>query len=396
MQALLKFFSSLRLTVVLLALSLVLIFFGTLDQVEFGIWETQKRYFESFLVVWSYPLQAPAGTSLQWLKIPLPGGYLLGGFLLVNLLAAHATRFKLTWKKSGLFCIHLGLILLLISELLTDIVSEESQMAIDEGGKNNYSETVLENELVFIDRSQNDFDTVHTISTNLLKKGKRIAIPDSSLSVRALRYYPNSKIARAPEDYRGAPLNRTIANKGIVERMDLQVVEQAMDYSQEAINTATAYIEVFDANDTSIGIWLVSNVIDDRFPKQTIETDSESLEVALRFKRYYHPFTVELIDFTHEKYPGTDIPFNFSSEVFVNDLDQNIKQKALIYMNHPLRYGGLTFYQASFANEDKTSILQVVRNPGWLLPYISVLLMGLGMSFQFGMHFIKFSRKAKH
>ncbi|MDG1702383.1 MAG: cytochrome c biogenesis protein ResB [Opitutae bacterium] len=396
MQALLKFFSSLRLTVVLLALSLVLIFFGTLDQVEFGIWETQKRYFESFLVVWSYPLQAPAGTSLQWLKIPLPGGYLLGGFLLVNLLAAHATRFKLTWKKSGLFCIHLGLILLLISELLTDIVSEESQIAIDEGGKNNYSETVLENELVFIDRSQNDFDTVHTISTNLLKKGKRIAIPDSSLSVRALRYYPNSKIARAPEDSRGAPLNRTIANKGIVERMDLQVVEQAMDYSQEAINTATAYIEVFDANDTSIGIWLVSNVIDDRFPKQTIETDSESLEVALRFKRYYHPFTVELIDFTHEKYPGTDIPFNFSSEVFVNDLDQNIKQKALIYMNHPLRYGGLTFYQASFANEDKTSILQVVRNPGWLLPYISVLLMGLGMSFQFGMHFIKFSRKAKH
>ena len=65
-------------------------------------------------------------------------------------------------------------------------------------------------------------------------------------------------------------------------------------------------------------------------------------------------------------------------------------------MNHPLRYGGLTFYQASFANEDTTSILQVVKNPGWLLPYISVLLMGLGMCFQFGMHFIKFSIKAKH
>lgn len=396
MQALLKFFSSLRLTVVLLSLSLVLIFFGTLDQVEFGIWETQKRYFESFLVVWSYPLQAPAGTSLQWLKIPLPGGYLLGGFLLVNLLAAHATRFKLTWKKSGLFCIHLGLILLLISELLTDIVSEESQMAIDEGGKNNYSETMLENELVFIDRSQSDFDTVHTISTDLLKKGKRITIPNSDLSVRAIQYYPNATIARAPEASGANSLNRSIANKGIVERIDLQVIEQPVGYSLEAINTATAFIEVFDANDISKGIWLVSNVIDERFPKQTIETDSQSLEIALRFKRYYHPFTVELIDFTHEKYPGTDIPFNFSSEVFINDLDQNIKQKALIYMNHPLRYGGLTFYQASFANEDKTSILQVVRNPGWLLPYISVLLMGLGMCFQFGMHFIKFSRKAKH
>ena len=199
MNPILKFFSSLRLTVVLLTLSLVLIFFGTLDQVEYGIWETQKRYFESLLVVWSYPLHAPAGANLQWLKVPLPGGYLLGGFLLVNLLAAHATRFKLTWKKSGLFCIHRGLILLLISELLTDIVAEESQMAIDEGGQTNYSETVLENELVFIDRSSSDYDTVHTISSDLLKKGKLIATPNSDLSVRAIRYYPNAKIARAPE-----------------------------------------------------------------------------------------------------------------------------------------------------------------------------------------------------
>ncbi len=396
MNPILKFFSSLRLTVVLLTLSLVLIFFGTLDQVEYGIWETQKRYFESFFVVWSYPIQAPAGIHLQWLKLPLPGGYLLGGFLLLNLLAAHTTRFKLTWKKSGLFCIHFGLILLLISELLTDIVSEESQMAIDEGGQTNYSETVLENELVFIDRSASDFDTVHTISTDLLKKGKRVAIPNSDLSVRAIHYYPNAKIARASEASGASPLNRTIANKGIVERIDLQVVEQPVDYSQDAINTATAFIEILDASDKSLGIWLVSNVIDGRFPPQIIQTDSLSLELALRFKRYYHPFTVELKDFTHEKYPGTEIPYNFSSEVFVNDLNQNKKQKALIYMNHPLRYGGLTFYQASFANEDTTSILQVVKNPGWLLPYISVLLMGLGMCFQFGMHFIKFSRKAKH
>ena len=396
MHTLLKFFSSLQLTVVLLTLSLVLIFFGTLDQVEYGIWETQKRYFESFFVTWSYPIQAPAGTHLQWLKLPLPGGYLLGGFLLVNLLAAHTTRFKLTWKKSGLFCIHFGLILLLISELLTDIVSEESQMAIDEGGQINYSETVLENELVFIDRSESDYDTVHTISTDWLKKGKRTAIPNSDLSVRAIHYYPNAKIARSPQTSEAGPLNRTLANKGIVERIDLQVIEQPVDYSQNAINTATAFIEILDASDKSLGVWLVSNVIDERFPPQIIQTDSQNLELALRFKRYYHPFTVELVDFTHEKYPGTEIPYNFSSEVFVNDLNQNKKQKALIYMNHPLRYGGLTFYQASFANEDTTSILQVVKNPGWLLPYISVLLMGLGMCFQFGMHFIQFSRKTKH
>ena len=45
-------------------------------------------------------------------------------------------------------------------------------------------------------------------------------------------------------------------------------------------------------------------------------------------------------------------------------------------MNQPLRYAGETFYQASFANDDRTSILQVVRNPGWLLPYIACAMVG--------------------
>ena len=50
MKALFKFFSSLQLTVVLLALSMMLIFFGTLAQVETGIWKNQKDYFENGLV----------------------------------------------------------------------------------------------------------------------------------------------------------------------------------------------------------------------------------------------------------------------------------------------------------------------------------------------------------
>ena len=126
-----------------------------------------------------------------------------------------------------------------------------------------------------------------------------------------------------------------------------------------------------------------------------VDAGDRSFEIALRFTRYYYPFEVELIDFKHEKYPGTEVPFNFSSEVKVTHQDSTKNQKALIYMNHPLRYEGLTFFQASFANQDKTSIFQVVRNPGWLLPYLSVLLMGLGMCAQFGMHFFKFIGKQR-
>jgi len=126
-----------------------------------------------------------------------------------------------------------------------------------------------------------------------------------------------------------------------------------------------------------------------------VDAGDRSFEIALRFTRHYYPFEIELIDFKHEKYPGTEVPFNFSSEVKVTHQDSTKNQKALIYMNHPLRYEGLTFFQASFANQDKTSIFQVVRNPGWLLPYLSVLLMGLGMCAQFGMHFFKFLGKQR-
>ena len=392
MKALLQFFASLRLTVVLLALSMVLIFFGTLAQVETGIWKTQKDYFESILAIWAYPEAWIAYDQLYWLRIPMPGGYLLGGMLLINLVAAHVTRFTLTAKKAGIFLIHIGLILLLISELLTDVLSEESQMPVDEGASSNYSQEYRDNELVLIDRMHADFDTVHSIPIALLKPGKTVAVPESPLTIRTVSYYPNAQIGRAQE---GAAPVESPANQGVAVKMNVVVTPTAVTYAENQINTATAYVEVLGP-EGSLGIWLVSNVIDDRFPPQMVTLGEQSWEIALRLKRHYYPFEVELVDFSHEKYPGTEIPFNYSSEVMVRHSDTTKNQKALIYMNHPLRYEGLTFYQASFANDDRTSIFQVVRNPGWVLPYVSVLLMGVGMLVQFGMHFFKFLNKRSH
>src|SRR3954466_909126 len=94
--------TSLRLTVFCVACALVLVFAGTLAQVHLGLYVTQERYFHSLFVLWG-----PEGAS--W-KIPVwPGGYLIGGVLLANLIAAHVKRFTLSRKKIGLFLIHGGL-----------------------------------------------------------------------------------------------------------------------------------------------------------------------------------------------------------------------------------------------------------------------------------------------
>ena len=65
-------------------------------------------------------------------------------------------------------------------------------------------------------------------------------------------------------------------------------------------------------------------------------------------------------------------------------------REVLIYMNNPLRYGGLTFYQAGFENNDQTTVLQVVRNPSWRIPYLSCALIVLGLLVQFGIHLFGF------
>ena len=65
----------------------------------------------------------------------------------------------------------------------------------------------------------------------------------------------------------------------------------------------------------------------------------------------------------------------------------------LIYMNQPLRYAGKAFYQASFGKNDTLSILQVVENPGWLLPYISCVLVTAGLLVHFGISLGRWLRK---
>ena len=82
MRRVLNILSSLRLTVVLLAAAILLVFLGTIAQVHEGTWTAQKMYFQSWYI-WK-----PTLYSQQWMII-LPGGYLIGTLLLVNLILAH-------------------------------------------------------------------------------------------------------------------------------------------------------------------------------------------------------------------------------------------------------------------------------------------------------------------
>jgi hypothetical protein len=142
----------------------------------------------------------------------------------------------------------------------------------------------------------------------------------------------------------------------------------------------------------SLGTWLVSDALG---APQTFSWAGRTWQLAVRPARYYKPFSVTLQKFTHERYAGTEIPKNFASSITLIDPDRTVNRDVLIYMNHPLRYRGETFYQAGFEKDDSASILQVVHNPSFIAPYIACVIVGAGLLVQFGYHLVGFSRRRR-
>ena len=179
------FIVSLKLTIVLLVFSMVLVFAATLDQVNLGIWAVQEKYFRSFVIY----------TQVGRFSLPVfPGGYAIGGLLLVNLIAAHVFRFAFAWRKSGILLTHLGLIVLLIGELLTGLWQEDFHLRLTEGETKNYAESFRRHELVVIDATDPNFDEVVAIPEALIARKTPVQHPKLPFRVVTKSYYPNSTL----------------------------------------------------------------------------------------------------------------------------------------------------------------------------------------------------------
>ena len=92
------------------------------------------------------------------------------------------------------------------------------------------------------------------------------------------------------------------------------------------------------------------------------------------------PFEVKLNEFQLERYPGSESPSSYASEVTV--IDGDTKMPFRIYMNNVLDYGGFRFYQASYDTDEKGTLLAVNHDVlGTATTYMGYLLMMIGMFF---------------
>jgi hypothetical protein len=364
--------TSLSLTITCLAFLMVLVVACTLAQVRLGTIGAVNLYMRS----WFYWM--PLGS----LSVPIfPGGALVGAVLVVNLVFAQVRRLELTWKKAGIWIVHAGLIVLVVGEFVSGGLQVDGRLAFEEGQTANYVEVPREVELAVADVTDPAYDEVYGVSERALGRGGAVAIAGTPLTLEVKRYDRNAQLLR------GGGL-ATGVTQGAGVGLGIQPLPPVTVDDQ--IDLSVAVVEV-KAEGRSLGTWLASNALD---APQSFVAGGRTFALSLRQRREYLPYTLTLQDFKHDVYPGTSIPKNFSSLVRLDNPGSGESRDVLIYMNQPLRYGGRTFYQASFGKDDTLSILQVVANPGWLLPYLSTVLVTVGLLVHFGISLRRGVRRA--
>ncbi len=352
------FFLSLKLTVVCLILLSILTVFGTLYQVEYGLYMAQQRFFDSWII-------------LFFGFLPFPGTQLVLSFLFVNLLANMVIRFQYGWRQSGIIMIHMGLMLLLAGGWVTRQFGQESFLSLLEGEASNLASSYHKWEVAAWRESDGNWRDVVAIDADYAEPGRVLPFEEFGLKLSVDEYHRHARAFKATDPEVAA---RVLNSSGIT------FLEASRPHWEPAENMPGGIFTVHTPDGGARRLLLFSG---DPEPT-TFEHNGDEITFSLRRKRYPLPMTVSLINFEKTFHPNTDIPRSFASLIEV-DL-QGVTRDVLIEMNRPFRYHGYTFYQASYADLDHglhMSTFAIVLNYGRIIPYIATGLTFIGLAVHF-------------
>lgn len=336
---------------VALAWLMVLLVLGTLAQAEMGLYQAQLKYFSS-VVLWLGPLPTPGGASTLGL---------LGVGLSLKLLL-HPWRLK----QLGSLLAHISVWLLLVGGLFTALTSTEGYLRVAEGQQSNIINSYHTPELAVLAA---DGRSLLTYPVAALKPGARLGVGDEQLLVEA--YFPNSQLRERP-----APLEDGLT---IGARRFLEFTAKAAEPDDERNRPTLLFTKLNSRNQPTAKLVLFQG---QPVPQPVLFTGQPSATLVLRPAQSSLPFTVALKHFENEYYPGTNVARHYASAVNIIS-PQSGAWPSTIQMNAPLRYQGFTLYQASFVMPEtagpEESILAVVHNQGYLIPYAAGILLCLGL-----------------
>ncbi len=166
----------------------------------------------------------------------------------------------------------------------------------------------------------------------------------------------------------------------VVHEMYKKAVVSAVAASNTTQNKKSAYI--FDITYKNIVKEMVvwSN---EEFMEETSTLDFDDLYIVANYgsKNITLPFKLQLDNFEIERYPGSQSPSSFSSYVQIMQPDK-APEKFHIFMNNILKMHGYRFYQSSYDNDEKGTILSVnYDSAGTSMTYFGYFLLLVGILF---------------
>lgn len=367
-------FSSFGFVVINLILLFFLVLFGTLYQVDHGLFQAQQKYFYSLFLVHDLFGVVP---------IPMPGAYLCMILLGITLILGGLVRIKKNWKRPGILITHVGILVMLLSALITfkyqirgnmmlsespiaesserygDEILSYSEWAIEVGRPEPGSTIFVIGEEEISDLGPNEARTFHSDELPF----------DVTVSGYLRNAMPEIAGAAAPGGER------------VVDGYYLMALKPNPKVEAEV---AGAYVTLKDKESGEETEGILTGY--SRAP-MTATGGGHDWAVAIARKRWKVPFTVYLDDFIVDFHPGTSMAANFESQV--TKIEDGNREKIRIWMNHPLRHKGFTFFQASWGPEnarpgDKLfTVFEVVKNPADQGPLVACIIVGIGLLIHF-------------
>ncbi len=325
-------------------------------------------------------------------------------------------------KRGGNVLIHAGVGLLMVGQFVFGDRQIEQRIGLAEGSSTNLAVIEDEIEIAIIDTSDPEVDEVVAIPEALIRKiaGTKRVIddPDLPCKIRVVEWMKNSRLEPVTEEAKnpatigfglqalavaekpvGAAINddrnMSAAYVELIDRETDEVTDVVM--LNQGINDAAQLsrggslpeekkLQLSDSFLRAVGS--VRNITD-RYEQVTI--GDKPYELAIRYRQLRKPYDVYLKDVERIDYSGTETPRDYSSRIVITDRETGESQEDKTWMNNPTRYRGETFYQSRYdslplkGNQSiETTGLQVVKNAGWVIPYVCCMMVFWGMFAHFG------------
>ncbi len=308
-------------------------------------------------------------------------------------------------KRGGNMLIHVGIALLMVGQFVFGDRQIEQKVFLHEGGTSNVTHLPDQLEIAFIDTSDAQTDSVTVIPDARIRAALRsnglIDDPALPFIVRIDKWMRNSRLEDGVDSE-----HKVTVGAGLIQR----AIEIAPNGgAKSAPNFTAAYVTLLDrqsqkpieslllAQELNDGAQMLRNGTD---KYESLSLLGKPMEIALRYRKEYKAYNITLKDVTRRDYANSNTPRDYSSVISIRNAETGEEITEKTWMNNPVRFGGETFYQSDYfpvmlpnGTVAEGSGLQVVKNAGWVIPYVCCMMVMVGMTAHFGGTFLRFANR---